>query len=356
MVLPGRDIKWKAFLLELKEEFERDDLMDVAGSLTFFGILAIFPFLLFLVSLAALVIDPTQAQLLIDELGRVAPPAVVEILGGRLEALGEGGSPELLTFSAVGAIWSASTGIAALMRALNRAYDVRESRPIWKVRGIAVATTLVAATISVLATAAAVAAPAVAGAIGGWPEQVILWLRLPVAGLLIMLVWALLYYFLPDVEQRFRFITPGSVVGVIIWLLASTGFSIYVANFGNYEVSYGALGGVIILLFWMWISSMVVLLGAEINAVLEHLSPEGKRVGARRMDQTGSDLPKTERHKVREARRLPAPSAVGPASCVDEKPGAGLVVRRREPVVRRRSLALPGALFVVGFLLGRRRR
>ncbi len=297
MILPGRGITWKQFAIELKREWDRDDLMDTAGSLTFFGVLAIFPFLLFLVSLAALVIDPADAQLLIDELDRVAPPAVSEILGARLRALGEGGSPGLLTVSALGAIWSASSGIAALMRALNRAYGVRESRPLWKVRGIALISTFAAAGLSVLATVSAVAAPSIAAAVGGWAGELILWLRLPVAGLTMMFVWALLYYFLPDVEQRFRFITPGSVVGVIVWLVTSTGFSIYVRNFGSYEVSYGALGGVIILLLWMWISSIVVLLGAEINAILEFWSPEGKRVGARTMDETGPDLTKAEKEE-----------------------------------------------------------
>ena len=107
----------------------------------------------------------------------------------------------------------------------------------------------------------------------------VLWLRLPVAGLLMMAVWAMIYYVLPDVEQKFKFITPGSVVGVLLWLLASAGFSMYVKNFGSYDVSYGALGGVIVMLMWMWISAQVILIGAEINAILEHKSPEGKVSG-----------------------------------------------------------------------------
>lgn len=353
MVLPGRDMPWREFFRRLKEEFERDNLLDVAGSLTFFGILAIFPFLLFLVSLAALVIDPATAQVLIDELARVAPPAVTEILGGRLRALGEGGSPELLTASAIGAIWSASTGIAALMRALNRAYGVRETRPMWKVRGIALLTTLVAAALSIVATFVAVATPAIAAAIGGPIESAILWARIPVAGLTMMLVWALLYYFLPDVEQRFRFITPGSVVGVLVWLVASTLFSIYVSNFGDYEVSYGALGGVIILLVWMWISSLVILLGAEINAVLEHRSPEGKKVGAHTLEEIGPDVTRSEKARAEEDRCLPAPSAVGPAEAIAARGSdRALTVHRKGP---RRLLGL-GAFFAAGFLLGKWRR
>lgn len=354
MVLPGRDISWLRFARELKKEWDRDELMDAAGSLTFFGVLAIFPFLLFLVSLAALVIDPRQAQVLVEELAKVAPPEVTAILGDRLRALGAGGSPELLTISALGAIWSASNGISALMRSLNRAYSVHESRPWWKVQGLAIVSTLVAATLSVIATASAVAAPAVAGAIGGPIGAVILWLRLPVAGLSMMLVWALLYYFLPDVEQRFRFITPGSVIGVVIWLVASIGFSIYVQNFGNYDVNYGALGGVIILLLWMWISSIVVLLGAEINAILEFWSPEGKKVGARTMEETGPDLAKGEKEDAEAWRRLPTPSATGPAVMIEQRPRRPGLVVEAGPPPRGRSWASMAALVAAGFLLGRR--
>jgi len=179
------------------------------------------------------------------------------------------------------------------MRALNQAYDVEESRSFWKVRGIALLATLIAAALSILAAVIAIATPVVADAIGGPIGTAILWLRIPVAGLIMMLVLALLYYYLPDVEQEFRFITPGSVAAVILWLLASLGFSLYVSRFGSYEVTYGALGGVIVLLVWMWISSQAVLLGAEINAVIEHLSPEGKRTGARRLRDAGEDAPKT---------------------------------------------------------------
>lgn len=333
MVLPGRDIGFKQFLLELYREWNRDGLVDVAGSLTYFGILALFPFLLCLVSIASLVIDPRTAQVLVDQLAVVAPPDVTSIVGDRIQALGNGGSPQLLTFSALGAIWAASSGVSALMRALNRVYAVTESRPWWKVQGIALLVTLAAAALSIVATAVTVASPALAARLGGEAGSVLLWLRLPVAGLLMMLVWALLYFFLPDVQQTFKFITPGSVIGVAIWLVASLGFSIYVQNFGHYEVSYGALGGVIVLLLWMYISSVVVLLGAEINAVLEHRSPEGKRVGARSLAEVGPDVPKSEKLD----KELPAPRAVGPAVPVafEERLGSmGLgTKRRRAPVV-----------------------
>jgi membrane protein len=120
------------------------------------------------------------------------------------------------------------------------------------------------------------------------------WLRLPVAGLLMMFLWATLYYVLPDVEQEFKFITPGSVMGVVVWVLASWGFSLYVTNFGKYEATYGSVGGIIVMLLWMYISSLVLLLGAEVNAVIEHKSEEGKRVGAKLMADRGRTGTKTE--------------------------------------------------------------
>lgn len=311
MRFPGHGMTWKEFLLALKDEWTKDRVSDVAGMVTFFGLLALFPFILFLVALGGILIDPGQATQLIDQLSKIAPPAVTQILGERVRSLAQTKSTGLLTISALVAIWSASGGIGALMRALNTTYGVTESRKWWKTRGIALGMTLFAALLALVAALLAVAAPPLARAVGGPIGTVLLWGRLPVAGLLMMFLWACLYYFLPDVEQRFRFITPGSVVGVVLWVIASWGFSVYVANFGKYEVTYGTLGGVVVMLVWMWISSQVVLLGAEINAVVEHRSPEGKDPGARRIGEK-SDHKKTApvgdlEPKVIRRPALPAP-------------------------------------------------
>ncbi|AKQ65387.1 Ribonuclease BN [Myxococcus hansupus] len=285
MVLPGKGMSWKRFFIALKDEWARDDVEDVAGALTFRVILALFPFLLFLVSLAGLLIEPAQAQALIQELARVAPREVTTILSERIDALAESRPVGLLTVGGVGAVWAASKGVAALMKALNKVYGVTESRPVWKQKGTAVLVTLGGAAVAILAAVAVVVTPVIAGKLPGALGTVLMWLRLPVAGLLMMSLWAVLYYVLPDVKQRFRFITPGSVVGVLIWVVASWGFSKYVANFGSYDVNYGAIGGVIVMLLWMWLSAMVVLLGAEINAILEHRSPDGKAPGQKVPEQ-----------------------------------------------------------------------
>ncbi len=293
-------MSWKEFLVALKNEIVHDQITNVAGSVTYSGILALFPFLLFLVSLASVVVTPQQAQSLIDQLGQVAPGAVTQIIGDRIRSITSDSKTGLLTIGALTAIWAASSGVATLMSALNTVYGVEEQRPFWKTRGLAVLMTLVSGGLAVAAALVAIVSPIVADLVGGPLGTAISWLRFPVAGLVMMLLWAILYYVLPDVEQSFRFITPGSVAGVIVWVLASWGFSVYVSHFGSYEATYGSLGGIIVMLLWMWISSVVLLVGAEVNAVIEHKSEEGKRVGAKSLADTGSTGTKTEEQRPAE--------------------------------------------------------
>ncbi len=266
-----------AIAKELYARWQEDFLLDAAAAVAFFGMLALFPFLIFLVSLASLLIDPGIAERLIHDLGRVAPAEVTEILGGEIHTLIARGSSGLVTLSAIVAFWAASGGITAVIRALNTAYGVKESRPFWKVRLIAFGTTVGAAFFTLLAAVIVVGLPAI-------PTNLVIsdslrWLRFPVAGALMMAVWAVLYHLLPDTRVRFRLITPGSVAGVLLWIAASWGFSAYVLHLGRYEVTYGALGSVVILLLWIWISSLALLLGAEINVVLGRSDREDRRRG-----------------------------------------------------------------------------
>lgn len=304
MKLPGHGMSWREFLGALKQEWISDDLSNVAGSVTFSALLAIFPFLIFLVALGSLFLDPQSETAVIDSLAQVMPSAAADLLSDRIRSLaGSQHNSGVLTFGFILTLWAASGGVATLMGALNTCYGVKESRPFWKVRGMAVMLTFFAAVLSIIATAAAVALPVVATRLGH-AGVVLLWLRLPFAAFAMMLLWAVLYYLLPDVEQKFRFITPGSIVGVMVWLLGSWGFSQYVSHFGSYDVTYGALGGVVVFLVWMWISAQVLLLGAEINAIIEHKSPDGKRVGARYMSQTGEDLNKTAKEEQEQKRPI----------------------------------------------------
>jgi membrane protein len=335
MRFPGNGMSWKEFLVGLKDEVSKDNVTDMAGAVTYYAFTALFPFLLFLVALASVIISPPQAEQLVQQLSQVAPGAVTQIVGDRIRQLGQQQNVTLLGFGALGAIWAASGAVTALMRALNTAYDVKESRPFWKTRGVAILMTVFAGVLALLAGLVAIAAPPLAYAVGGPIGMAIVWLRLPVAGLVMMLLWAVVYYVLPDVEQDFKFITPGSVGGVLLWLLASWGFSLYVSHFGSYDKTYGSIAGIIVLLLWIWISALVLLVGAEVNALIEHRSPEGKREGAKSLADTGT---------------TPATGEAAPA-----RAGQGVgMVRARPARARRRGLGIAAAAFAAGVLLGRR--
>lgn len=339
MRLPLKGMSAKEFLKGLKDELSDDGVTDLAATVTFYGLLALFPFLLMLVALASVVITPDQAEAIVEQLGQVAPGPATQILGDRIRQLGGEQSVGLLTVGALVAIWSASGGTMALIGALNRCYDVKEQRPWWKVRGIALGMTLVSGVLALFAALVAVATAPLADVVGGPLGMAIGWLRLPVAGLVMMLLWALLYYVLPDVEQSFRFITPGSALGVVLWVVASWGFSKYVSNFGSYDKTYGSLGGVIVLLLWMWLSSLVLLVGAEANALIEHRSPEGKRQGAKSRSDTGL-APAARSRPVGE-----------PVAAVPPAPPGRAGERRRPPV---RGLVAIAAGLAAGLLIGRR--
>jgi membrane protein len=342
MKLPGKGMSWKEFLVGLKDEVSNDNLTDVAATVTYYGVLALFPFLLFMVALASVLITPQQAEALVRELSQVAPGAVTQIVGDRIRQLGSQQNVTLLGFGALGAIWAASGAMTAVMRALNITYDVQEGRPFWKVRGVAVAMTLVTGALSLVAALAAVVAAPIAEAVGGPIGTAITWLRLPFAGVVMMFLWALLYYYLPDAEQDFKFITPGSVGGVIAWVIASWGFSKYVVNFGSYDKTYGSIAGVIVLLLWMWISALVLLVGAEVNALIEHRSADGKRQGAKSMRDRGE-----EPLAVVPPRGVPVPAGADGAPRTREK-GA----RERRPPLR--GVAAMAAGFAAGLLVARR--
>ncbi|MGZ6143476.1 MAG: YihY/virulence factor BrkB family protein [Myxococcales bacterium] len=254
---PGR---WRRFARALWRGWTQHNLIDAAAALTFYGILALFPFVLLIVSAASRFIRPDQLQALGDALARVTPPALSPILLARLAELASRPQVGLLTFSALTAVWSSTTGVACLVTALNSAYGVQERRPQWKVYTLALAVTFAAAALAVLAALLALAVPI-------W-QPLSGWLRMPVAAFLMMIVWATIYYVLPNVRHPVRSILPGSVAGVLVWLAATLGFSLYVSHFGTFGITYGALGGIAILLIWMWLSALALMLGAEINAVL----------------------------------------------------------------------------------------
>jgi membrane protein len=288
MQIPGfRGVRVRHVAKESVRCFLEDDMATYAAALAYQVLFAFFPFIIFLIALLSFLRAPGFFEWLMEQARAVLPQdamgQVTEVIG-EVQNRREGG---LLSFGIILAIWVASSGVRSTMNALNNAYNVAEARPMWKRYLMSILYTLGLAVMLVLAVGLMLIGPQV---ITWLTEQFGLdqlfvalwtWLRIPVAILLMMLAVAMIYYFAPNVEQKFRFITPGAVLAVISWVVASLAFSYYVSNFGNYSATYGSVGTVIMLLLYFFISSAVLLFGAEVNAVIEHHAPEGKDSGDR---------------------------------------------------------------------------
>jgi membrane protein len=256
------------------KDFQDDDMNTYAAALTYRILLAIFPFLIFILTL----LGALGLQDFFDWLLDQARSAFAADLYSQFETIVQqvqgGANGGLLSFGLIAALWAAAGGVRSVMHALNVAYDVEEERSFWKKYLLSIIYTIGLAAILIAAVALMLLGPEsmewLAGHIGLGDVFVTLWtwLRIPVAILLMIVAIALVYYFFPNVDQPFRIVSPGSVFAVVAWVVATIGFSIYVSNFGNYNATYGSLAGVIILLFYFFISSAVLLLGAEVNAVL----------------------------------------------------------------------------------------
>ena len=275
---------WLGVLKRTVREFKEDNLTDWAAALTYYGILSIFPALLALISVVGLA-GSSATQSLIDNLGTVAPGPAKDIVTSAVENLqkSQGAAGLLFIIGLAGALWSASGYVAAFMRASNAIYDIGEGRPIWKT-----VPTRIAITVVLLLMLAAVAigvsvtgplAQQVGNLLGLGDTAVMAWdiAKWPVLLLVVITMFAILYWAAPNVKHpKFRWISPGSVVGVLLWIAASAGFAFYVASFSSYNKTYGALGGVIVFLVWLWISNIAILLGAEFNAEIER----GRQIAA----------------------------------------------------------------------------
>jgi membrane protein len=256
----------------------REDNVGVwAAALTYFGILSIFPALLALVSIVGLMGESATKPLL-DNLGTVAPGPAKDILTGALQSMesSQGGAGVLFFVGLGAALWSASGYVAAFMQASNVIYDVGEGRPIWKTLPVRIGVTVVTVLLlAVTAIAVVITGPLATQAgnlIGVGSAAVTAWdiAKWPVLLLIVSFLFALLYWATPNVKHpRFRWVTIGSTVAVLLWILASAAFAFYVANFSSYNKTYGALGGVICFLVWLWLSNIVILVGAELNAEVE---------------------------------------------------------------------------------------
>jgi membrane protein len=307
---PGYDRETGTFatLKRTWKEFSQDNLTDWAAALTYYGVLALFPALIALVSIVGVVFSPTQITDALNQIvGQLGPASAMETLRGPIEGIAGGGSKTgiMLIVGVVAALWAASGYVGAFMRASNIMYEVDEGREIWKLRPLQMFVTLLMILLIALAAVAVVVtgpvAEAVGSAIGVGDTAVTVWniAKWPVLVAIVMLMLSVLYYASPNAKVgRFRFITAGAIVAVVVWLVASAAFAFYVANFGSYDKTYGSLAGVVVFLVWLYISNVAILFGAQLNAERERSEQIEKGVpGAER------DLRLAERDKPSEKQK-----------------------------------------------------
>jgi membrane protein len=260
-------------------EFSEDNLTDWAAALTYYGLLALFPALIALVAIVGLFGDPkTTTSNVTQIVTSIGPKSAAQTFAGPIKSItsNKSGAGIAFVIGLVLALWSASAYVGAFMRASNVIYETPEGRPIWKLRPLQMLITLVLLILlAVMALSLVLTGPivdAVAKPIGLSSTAVSVWniAKWPVLVALFLLMLGILYYASPNVKMRgFKFVTPGSLVALVVWILASAAFAFFVANFGSYNKTYGTVAGLIVLLIWMWITNLAILLGHQLNAERE---------------------------------------------------------------------------------------
>jgi membrane protein len=272
------------FSRKLIKQIGEDDLSGRAAEMTYKFFLALFPFMIFLVatgSFAAHIIGiDNPVQKLMDQIGPSLPDDAASLLRTQLESVTESKNPALLSFGILGSIWAASSGIGTITKVLNQVMEVDEDRPIIRRYAICVGLTLVAGVFMIASMVLMVTGQAfgrdITDALGlsraAGPALILL--RYVLIAILLLLAVAFIFWAAPAVDLPFQWISPGAVTFVVVWLPFTYLFGLYVANFGSYNATYGTLGGVVVLLVWIYFSSFIFLIGAEVNAILAHRETE----------------------------------------------------------------------------------
>jgi len=272
---PGRF----AILKRTVKEFQEDNLSDWAAALTYYGLLSLFPALIALVSIIGLFGDPEKTtQTITDMVTQLGPKSAADTFAGPVESItANRGAAGILFFVGLGlSLWSASGYVGAFMRAANIVYETPEGRPFWKLRPLQLLVTLVmilllaAVLLGLVLTGPVVSAVAGPLGIGSTAQTVFNIAKWPIMLIAVILMFAVLFHAAPNVKlPGFKWVTPGAILALVVWIVVSVAFAFYVANFGSYDKTYGALGGVVILLMWMWLTNVALLLGMELNAERE---------------------------------------------------------------------------------------
>jgi membrane protein len=286
-----------------------DDCLSIAAQLAYYFALALFPALLFVVALASY-LPYNVINDVVAALEPIAPPEVLAIIRKQLESIVAGEAPSILTIGILGALWTSSGAMTSIVSALNTAYDIPESRPWWKVRLIAIALTIALVVFVLLSFLMIVAGPEAGRWLTSWFglssvfDTVWTYVRWPLVFALATSGIAIVFYYAPDADQDFIWITPGSILTTFLWVLFSMGFRIYVTQVGDYTATYGALAGAAILLLWLYFSGLALLIGGELNSEIEHAAnPE------LRTQQTGRRRFTAFARKVKEVKQSQAGDA-----------------------------------------------
>jgi membrane protein len=320
-------ISWSELARRTWNEFNADNCLGLAAQLAYYLLLALVPALVFLIALTSYFPAHALDQMM-NTAGALAPGEMTQLVRDQLNSIAEGQHGGILTFGILMALWSSSAAVVAMTDALNRAYDIEEARPWWKVRLTAILLTISLAAIVLVALALVLVGPTLAewlaartgmGGVFEWTWKILQW---PIVFALVVTALGVLNYFGPDAEQDWAWVSPGAVLGTVLWLIASLAFKVYVSHFANYNQTYGSLGGIIVLMLWFYISGLSILAGAEMNAEIEHASPYGKdpgekvpgqkkKLGARAARAYAAGHPAGSKTPPREP--APAPSPYRPA-------------------------------------------
>ena len=281
-------ISYKELAKRVFRETIDDGCAEYAAAVAFYLLFALFPFFLFLITLIGYLPVPDLLEFILSTIRRPLPTQVFELVQDNIRKLFSDKKGGLLSISILLALWTSSNSVTSIMNVMNRLYEVKEGRPFWKVRLTAILLVIGLSVLFLLSLLLLMFGPKIGSFIadmthlGYFFELIWKIMLVPVIPLMLILAVAVIYYFTPDVKQNWKWITPGSVFSIPAWVLTSLAFSYYINNFGSYDKTYGSIGAVIVLLLWLYLSGFIILIGAEINAVIEHSSEEGKEPGEKK--------------------------------------------------------------------------
>ena len=275
-------LSWSELARRTVRETIADDAAGLAAELAYYFFLALFPALLGLLAIASFFPLHNLTDAMALALAPVAPDAVIGIIRQQMLRLANGDRVGLLSLGMAGALWTSSSAMTAVIDAMNRAYDVEESRSWLRVRMTSIVLTIGLAGFVLVSLTLVLAGPELADLVARWGAGwLVAWIwkvvQWPVVFVLVAVAIGLIYYFGPNTEQEWVWVTPGSILASALWLLGSIGFRIYLVSFGQFETTYGTIGGIIVLLTWFYVLGFVIVVGAEVNAEIEHASPWGQR-------------------------------------------------------------------------------